>query len=137
MTIDIKKSWFHANWNKPRRMQKVLRRYNKKIRNVNSIIGIADQYSLEIPQMTKDIIKDKASFYWKQVHKLSYARNAYLNGEMTKDNMNAIIDEIYAGHSRHYYIKPRPQGYPKWEPLPAEPVKEHVDKGFFAKLLGK
>lgn len=117
MTIDIKQSWFHANWNKPKRMKKVMRRYYKKICNVHSITRIADQYSLEIPQMTKDIINDKASFYWKQHRKLQYAINAYLNGQMVKDNFNSVINEIFTGKSSYYMVKARPDGYPKWEPL--------------------
>lgn len=138
MNIDIKKSWFHANWNKPKRMNKKMKRYMKKYYNVKSILSTADQYSLEIPQISKGIIQDKADFYWKQRNKLASIMYTYLNGDITEDNHKEVIDEVYSGKIKCYWMKIRPDGYPKWDPLPPkEIVPEPEKKSFLTKLIGK
>lgn len=134
MTIDIKKSWFQANWNKPKRMNKVMKRYRRKSCNVYGILTTAEQYHLEIPQMSKDIIKEKYNFYWKQENKLRNLMNAYLDGEMTKDNFSEIIDNVYAGKS--YWQHKRPEGHPKWEPV-VKPPKEPEKKSLLGTILSK
>lgn len=140
MTIDIKKSWFHANWNKPKRMKKHMRRYRRKSLNVYGILTTAEQYHLEIPQMSKDIIKDKYSFYSKQETRLNNIMTIYLNGLMNKDNFSEVIDDVYSEKIYGYiWLKQRPKGYPKWEPLVLEPTPEpKVEmKGLLSTIISK
>ena len=133
MTTDIKKSWFLVNWDKPKRIKRHIKRFSRKSRNVSSIKLMADRYHLDMPDVYKNIVKDKASHYEKQYYRLWYIMNAYLNGEMTKDNYVEVIDNVYKGKS--YWLKTRPKDYPKYQPLvPDAPKKVEVQK---ETLLGK
>lgn len=97
MTVDIKKTWFYANYNKPKRMKRIIKKYMKKSRNVITIINNSDQYYLDIPKEYADKVRDKHSFYNKQSRKLESIRNAFLNGNMEETNKAKIIDEVFNG----------------------------------------
>ncbi len=133
MTIDIKKTWFEANWNKPRKIKRHIKRYGKKTKNVHGIIFTSERYKIELPVALKNTITDKWSFYYKQRDKLQYIMNAYLNGDMNKDNYKQIIDDVFQG--KPIWRKARPDGYPKDQPL--EPVLPAKKETILGKIIHK
>lgn len=127
MTTNIKKSWFLVNWDKPKRIKRHMKRFSRKSRNISLIISMTDRYHLNMPDAYKDIVTNKALHYSKQNYILYYIMNAYLNGEMTKDNYVEVIDNVYKGKS--YWPKTRPKGYPKYQPLvPDTPKTDATQK---------
>jgi hypothetical protein len=139
MTIDIKQSWFIANWNKPKRMKRHFNRYIKKYSAISSAMGTIKRFKIEgaeVKTFEKNCF-DKLNFYHRQSRKLFYVMNAYLNGELTDQNKNIVINDIF--NDKFYFLKSRPEGYPKYKPLIIEPKKEMNNQktSLFGKILNK
>lgn len=97
MKIEIKKSWFEANWNKPNRMKRHVKRYNKKSRNVSLILSNAKQYKLTMPEDYRNLVIKQVGLYDQQKYRLESMINAFFNGNITEENKSTIIDEIFKG----------------------------------------
>ena len=131
MRIEIKKSWFDANWNKPNRMKRHMKRYNMKSRNVSQISSNAHKYNLTMPEEFSTLVYKKISFYEQQMVKLQSMVNAYFNGEITEENKSTIIDEIFNG--KRYWAKWRNEkGYPAISSFPPK----NLFKKMIEKLVG-
>lgn len=128
MRIEISKSWFEANWNKPNRMKRHIKRYNKKSSNVSQISSNAHKYKLTMPEEFSTLVYKKISFYEKQKVKLESMVNAYFNGEITEENKSTIIDEVFNG--KRYWAKwKNEKGYAVISSFPP--------KSFFQKIKEK
>lgn len=101
MTIDIKKSWFEVNWNKPKKIKRHIKRYQKKYGRVYDIKYNSRVYGLEIPKDFEKQVDSKCTFYYKQISKLKNIMELFKSGKMAENNKTKIIDEIFLG--KHFW----------------------------------
>ena len=97
MRIEIKKSWFEANWNKPNRMRRHINRYYRKISNVELIKTNAGKYKLPMPDDFSNLVNEKISMYEIQKRRLESMININFNGLINEDNKSSIIDTVFNG----------------------------------------
>lgn len=107
MTIDIKKTWFYANYNKPKRIKRIMKKYYKKRGNVGDILIKSEQYHLDVPKEFEDSVNAKFVFYSRQINKLHNISNAFYNGNMDETNKAKIIDEVFGGKTIWRETKPK------------------------------
>jgi hypothetical protein len=128
MRIEIKKSWFDANWNKPNRMKRHMKRYNMKSRNVSQISSNAHKYNLTMPEEFSTLVYKKIGFYDQQRMRLQSMINACFTREINEENKSKIIDDIFNG-KRYYAIYTDEKGIRYHSSFPP--------KSFFKKIKEK
>ena len=97
MTIDIKQSWLMASWDKPKKIKRHIKRYNKKNAGILSIISTAKRFNFTVPQSLGKEIDTKYYFHHKQIMKLRALLNAIEFECINKDNYKDVIWSIFNG----------------------------------------
>lgn len=72
MTIDIKKSWFDKNSNRPKKIKRFMRKYGIKKREVRDILHNARTYKISLSDEFITEVITKYKLYDNQYKKLDY-----------------------------------------------------------------